>query len=223
MYAYMYIKPTSTFCFRLVVAGYKVGVVKQTETAALKAASQRKSGPFSRELSGLYTRATLLGPDVEPPSGQRVELGEEEEEESGMWMMCVCEGDRKAKGKSGPGKSAVTTIGFLVGWKFSCRYINDRGMCWMYSLLCSALTNIHMMLYSLIWDDRLPWLASLYAKYMLMYIGRNSAAFNSFLAHLSIFKRVKSLILLFPYNVHNYILYVASSRENNCPILTISV
>ena len=103
-------------------AGYKVGVVKQTETAALKAASQRKSGPFSRELAGLYTRATLLGPDVEPPNGQRVELGEDEEEDGALWMMCVCEDVRKAKGKSGAGRSAVTTIGFLVGWKFSCRW-----------------------------------------------------------------------------------------------------
>lgn len=50
--------------FRLVGAGYKVGVVKQTETAALKAASEKKSGPFSRELTALYTRTTLLGPDI---------------------------------------------------------------------------------------------------------------------------------------------------------------
>ena len=47
--------------FRLVAAGYKVGVVKQMETAALKAASERKSGPFTRELTALYTKTTLIG------------------------------------------------------------------------------------------------------------------------------------------------------------------
>lgn len=44
---------------RLVEAGYKVGVVRQTETAALKAHGANKAGPFTRSLSALYTRATL--------------------------------------------------------------------------------------------------------------------------------------------------------------------
>ena len=48
-------------CARLVASGYKVGVVKQTETAAIKAAGSNKSGLFSRELAGLYTRSTLIG------------------------------------------------------------------------------------------------------------------------------------------------------------------
>ncbi len=56
----LYISP-----HRLAASGYKVGVVKQTETAALKAASDKKSGPFSRELTALYTQSTLLGPDLE--------------------------------------------------------------------------------------------------------------------------------------------------------------
>ena len=41
--------------------GYKVGVVKQVETAALKAVSEKKSGPFTRKLTALYTRTTLIG------------------------------------------------------------------------------------------------------------------------------------------------------------------
>lgn len=44
---------------RLVSAGYKVGVVKQTETAAIKAHGSNKLGPFGRGLSALYTKATL--------------------------------------------------------------------------------------------------------------------------------------------------------------------
>lgn len=44
---------------RLVGAGFKVGVVKQTETAAIKAHGLNKLGPFCRGLSALYTKATL--------------------------------------------------------------------------------------------------------------------------------------------------------------------
>ncbi|KAF5480390.1 hypothetical protein F2P56_001145 [Juglans regia] len=44
---------------RLVSAGYKVGVVKQTETAAIKAHGENRLGPFCRGLSALYTKATL--------------------------------------------------------------------------------------------------------------------------------------------------------------------
>ncbi|RAL51406.1 unnamed protein product [Cuscuta campestris] len=44
---------------RLVKAGYKVGVVKQTESAAIKSHGSNKLGPFCRGLSALYTKATL--------------------------------------------------------------------------------------------------------------------------------------------------------------------
>ncbi|KAL4191634.1 hypothetical protein AMTRI_Chr07g30840 [Amborella trichopoda] len=44
---------------RLVGLGFKVGVVKQTETAAIKAHGSNKVGPFSRGLSALYTKATI--------------------------------------------------------------------------------------------------------------------------------------------------------------------
>ena len=45
---------------RLVNAGYKVGVVNQTETAAIKAMSDKKSQPFARELTALYTPTTFI-------------------------------------------------------------------------------------------------------------------------------------------------------------------
>lgn len=44
---------------RLVEAGHKVGVVRQTETAAIKAASATRSAPFERRITEVYTRATL--------------------------------------------------------------------------------------------------------------------------------------------------------------------
>ena len=41
----------------------QVGIVRQTETAALKKAGDNRNAPFTRELSALYTRATL---EVQP-------------------------------------------------------------------------------------------------------------------------------------------------------------
>ncbi|CAL4122937.1 unnamed protein product, partial [Meganyctiphanes norvegica] len=61
---------------RLVAKGYKVGVVKQTETAALKAAGNNKGAPFGRELSAIYTRATLIGEDVHPQGHQDTDDGD---------------------------------------------------------------------------------------------------------------------------------------------------
>jgi len=51
---------------RLVQAGYKVGVVSQTETAALKAISSNRSGPFKRAVSALYTKSTLVNESMDP-------------------------------------------------------------------------------------------------------------------------------------------------------------
>ena len=45
---------------RLVAAGHKVGVCRQTETRALKAATDSAHKPFSRELTALYTAATWI-------------------------------------------------------------------------------------------------------------------------------------------------------------------
>jgi DNA mismatch repair protein MSH3 len=49
---------------RLVGAGHKVGVVRQLETAALKAVGDNKSAPFTRKLTNLYTKATYID-DIE--------------------------------------------------------------------------------------------------------------------------------------------------------------
>lgn len=83
---------------RLVSAGYKVGVVKQTETAALKAASDNKSSVFTRHLTDLYTKSTLIEKDVldhEETISDNCTI-------SSQYLMCICElpGQEKVKGKN---------------------------------------------------------------------------------------------------------------------------
>lgn len=53
---------------RLVTAGHKVGIVRQLETAALKAAGSNKSKIFERGLTNLYTKGTYID-DEEGLSG----------------------------------------------------------------------------------------------------------------------------------------------------------
>jgi DNA mismatch repair protein MSH3 len=45
---------------RLLARGYKVGVVNQVETAALKKVSDNRNAPFDRKLTCLYTAATYV-------------------------------------------------------------------------------------------------------------------------------------------------------------------
>lgn len=45
---------------RLVIAGHKVGVVRQIETAALKKVGNNRNTPFIRKLTNLYTRGTYI-------------------------------------------------------------------------------------------------------------------------------------------------------------------
>lgn len=61
---------------RLVAAGHKVGVVRQLETAALKAAGDNRNAPFVRKLTNLYTKGTYIdevegldGPTAGPSGG----------------------------------------------------------------------------------------------------------------------------------------------------------
>ncbi|XP_071168797.1 DNA mismatch repair protein Msh3-like isoform X1 [Mytilus edulis] len=89
---------------RLVSAGYKVGVVKQMETAALKAAGDNKSAPFTRQLQSLYTKSTLIGEDVNPISGETT--GEVAVEEQMSFLLCVYE--------TPPDKTKQTCIGILA-------------------------------------------------------------------------------------------------------------
>ncbi|KAJ1408371.1 MutS, connector domain superfamily [Sesbania bispinosa] len=74
---------------------YKVGVVKQTETAAIKSHGLNRSGPFCRGLSTLYTKATL-------EATQDLVGGEEGCGAESNYLLCVVEksvlGERSNRG-----------------------------------------------------------------------------------------------------------------------------
>ncbi|XP_078531437.1 DNA mismatch repair protein Msh3 isoform X2 [Lissotriton helveticus] len=86
---------------RLVAKGYKVGVVKQTETAALKAAGENKSALFARQLTALYTKSTLIGEDVNPllklDDAVDVEINSDLPDN---YLLCLCENADSLKEKS---------------------------------------------------------------------------------------------------------------------------
>lgn len=80
---------------RLVNAGHKVGVVRQLETAALKAAGDNRNAPFVRKLTNLYTKGTYID-DIEglegptsAPSGGTPATG---------YLVCITENNTKGWG-----------------------------------------------------------------------------------------------------------------------------
>lgn len=81
---------------RLVAAGHKVGVVRQTETAAIKAAANKGgAAPFARGLSAVYTRAT-----IEAAAGELEGAGAAPEEGS-RYLVCVVDKEVEATGREG--------------------------------------------------------------------------------------------------------------------------
>ncbi|GIY78874.1 DNA mismatch repair protein Msh3 [Caerostris darwini] len=66
----------SFYVHQLVSKGYKVGVIKQAESAALKAASENRNELFARKLDALYTKSTLIAVLDDTSSG---------------YLACICE------------------------------------------------------------------------------------------------------------------------------------
>ncbi|XP_074282141.1 DNA mismatch repair protein MSH3 isoform X1 [Silene latifolia] len=81
---------------RLVSQGYKVGVVKQTETASIKAHGSNRVGPFTRGLSALYTKATIEAAEDLGGGG-----GEEGCGEVNSYLCCVVEKEVGVEGNVG--------------------------------------------------------------------------------------------------------------------------
>ncbi|XP_043769446.1 DNA mismatch repair protein Msh3 isoform X1 [Cervus elaphus] len=97
---------------RLVAKGYKVGVVKQTETAALKAIGDNKSSLFSRKLTALYTKSTLIGEDVNPlvKLDDAVNVDEVMTDTSTSYLLCICENKENIKDKK-KGSVSIGVVG----------------------------------------------------------------------------------------------------------------
>ncbi|KAF2737863.1 DNA mismatch repair protein MSH3 [Polyplosphaeria fusca] len=80
---------------RLVQANHKVGVVRQVETAALKAVGDNKNAPFTRKLTNLYTKGTYVD-DVEgldAPAG-----ASDTAAQSTGYLLCLTETNAKGWG-----------------------------------------------------------------------------------------------------------------------------
>ena len=101
---------------RLVEAGHKVGVIRQTETAALKASGETeggKSGLFERSLVGLYTRSTLEAGVAIAEGGRGTnDAGESAAAAEGRlssYLLCVAECAVGAPDGSAGGSSSSST------------------------------------------------------------------------------------------------------------------
>ncbi|XP_022048016.1 DNA mismatch repair protein Msh3 [Acanthochromis polyacanthus] len=96
---------------RLVSHGHKVGVVKQTETSAIKASGANRNNLFTRQLSALYTKSTLVGEDVNPVCRlEDVEeggLGDVVLDPPDSFLLCVSENWDKLKKQLTVGLVAV--------------------------------------------------------------------------------------------------------------------
>ncbi|KAM6991219.1 DNA mismatch repair protein Msh3 [Passerculus sandwichensis] len=98
---------------RLVAKGHKVGVIKQMETAALKAAGENKSSLFSRKLTALYTKSTLIGEDVNPllKLDDSVDVEEVTADVPDSYLLCICEnGDHLKDRKKGDIVTGIMAI-----------------------------------------------------------------------------------------------------------------
>ncbi|KFV44936.1 DNA mismatch repair protein Msh3, partial [Tyto alba] len=96
---------------RLVAKGYKVGVVKQMETAALKAAGENKSSLFSRKLTALYTKSTLIGEDILfKEIYDSADVEEVTTDVPDNYLLCICENGENLKDR----KKGDTVIGIMA-------------------------------------------------------------------------------------------------------------
>lgn len=82
---------------RLVSAGHKVGVVRQMETAALKAAGDNRNAPFGRKLTNLYTKGTYID-DMEGLEGSTASMSATGTSMATGYMLCITETNTKGWG-----------------------------------------------------------------------------------------------------------------------------
>lgn len=82
---------------RLVNSGHKVGIVRQLETAALKAAGDNRNTPFVRRLTNLYTKGTYVD-DVEGLAGPSGSETSSASVPATGYLLCITESNTKGWG-----------------------------------------------------------------------------------------------------------------------------
>lgn len=82
---------------RLVNSGHKVGIVRQLETAALKAAGDNRNTPFVRKLTNLYTKGTYVD-DVEGLAGPSGSETSSTSAAATGYLLCITESNVKGLG-----------------------------------------------------------------------------------------------------------------------------
>lgn len=119
---------------RLINAGHKVGIVRQLETAALKAAGANKSKLFERDLTNLYTKGTYI--DDEEGLGSLA--GAEGGAPASGHLLCLTEGYPK-----GVGSDEKVQIGLIAVQPATGEIIyDDFEDGWMRSELETRLLHI---------------------------------------------------------------------------------
>ncbi|ORX47693.1 hypothetical protein DM01DRAFT_1310070 [Hesseltinella vesiculosa] len=88
---------------RLVHAGYKVGVVRQTETAALKASGSNRAGPFERRLQHLYTKGTFVEEMLSEES-------QDTDHDKGSYVLCIMEQSRGGTGSNELVRTGIVAV-----------------------------------------------------------------------------------------------------------------
>lgn len=91
---------------RLIQANHKVGVVRQVETAALKAAGDNRNTPFVRKLTNLYTKGTYVD-DIEGLGAG--DSGGNAGPQSTGYLLCLTETNAK-----GWGTDEKVQVGFIA-------------------------------------------------------------------------------------------------------------
>ena len=92
---------------RLVRAGHKVGVVRQLETAALKAVGDNRNAPFVRKLTNVYTKGTYID-DIDDQDDSS--SGPSASAPATGYLVCITESNAKGWGTDEKVKVGIVAV-----------------------------------------------------------------------------------------------------------------
>lgn len=97
---------------RLVQAGHKVGIVRQIETAALKAAGENRNAPFVRKLTNLYTKGTYID-DIDGDMDTQAAGAQGDRSPNTGFLLCITE-TLSAKDSGSVGSDEKVQVGMIA-------------------------------------------------------------------------------------------------------------